>query len=232
MAEWNNILICPEYSPEKPDKLVIDVVKLLKKRKAVKVLDLGCGAGRHVVYMAFKGFEAYGADISETGLKKTKERLKENSLNAFLVKCDMKSLPFIDQCFDVTICLNTIYHQKLSGIRQTISEVHRILRENGLFLINFHSKRSHRYGEGVKIEENTFMDRSGPEKGVLHHFVDQNELEQLFQNFRIVEKRLNEKKVKNYLRSLWEILAEKPKDSDKDVYNVKAKVVFRFPSSP
>ncbi len=43
MAEWNDILVYPEYSPEKPDKLVIDFVKLLKKRKAVKVLDLGCG---------------------------------------------------------------------------------------------------------------------------------------------------------------------------------------------
>jgi len=93
MDEWNDILVYPEYSPEKPDKLVIDIVKLLKKRRAVKVLDLGCGAGRHVVYMALQAFEAYGADISETGLKKTNERLKENSLNAFLVKCDMKSLP-------------------------------------------------------------------------------------------------------------------------------------------
>ena len=209
MAEWNRILLYPEYTPEKPDKLLVDITDFLKKRKVKKVLDLGCGAGRHVVYIALQTFEAYGVDLSETGLKKTKERLREKSLEAPLVKCDMKSLPFISSCFDAAICLNTIYHQRLAEVQQTILEVYRILKKGGLFLVNFHSKRSHRYGYGVKVEEDTFMDQEGPEKGVFHHFVDETELKQLFQNFTMIEKRLNEEKVKDYLRSRWEILAEK-----------------------
>ncbi|MEM3770437.1 MAG: class I SAM-dependent methyltransferase [Candidatus Bathyarchaeia archaeon] len=211
MTEWNHILRRPEYAPEEPDELIINITKSLRKRKALKVLDLGCGAGRHVVYMAMQFFEAYGADISETGLKKTRERLRANGLNAFLVKCDMKLPPFIDSCFDVVICLNTIYHQRFKEMQQTIGEIHRILKSRGLFMVNFHSKRSHRYGSGIKVEENTFMDKNGPEKGVLHHFVDEDELKQLFRNFRIIERRLNEQVVKGYLRSLWEILAEKSK---------------------
>lgn len=210
MTEWNHVLLYPEYAPEKPDEKVVNIVKLLRRRKALKVLDLGCGAGRHVVYMASQGFETHGVDISKTGLRKSKERLKERSLKAFLVKCDMKWLPFTDSYFDIIICLNTIYHQTLKGIEQTTSEVYRILKKEGLFLVNFHSKRSHRYGEGIKIEENTFIDEKGPEKGVLHHFVDEEELKRLFQNFRILEKRLNEQKVKGYLKSRWEVLAEKP----------------------
>ncbi|MEM3788652.1 MAG: class I SAM-dependent methyltransferase, partial [Candidatus Bathyarchaeia archaeon] len=168
MTEWDYILNRAEYAPEEPDELIIGIVKLLRKRKALKVLDLGCGAGRHVVYMAMQSFEAYGADMSKTGLKKTKERLKANGLNASLVRCDMKLLPFINSSFDVVICLNTIYHQRFKEIKQTIGEIHRILKSRGLFIVNFHSKRSHRYGEGVKVEENTFMDMDGPEKGVLH----------------------------------------------------------------
>jgi ubiquinone/menaquinone biosynthesis C-methylase UbiE len=208
MTEWNHILLRPEYAPEEPDEILVKAVKLLRKRIALKVLDLGCGAGRHVVYMASQTFEAYGVDVSETGLKRTKEKLKANNLDASLVRCDMKFQPFIDSCFDVVICLNTIYHQRLKEIQQTISEVHRILKNKGLFLVNFHSKRSYRYGKGVKVEENTFMDEDGPEKGVLHHFVDEAELKQLFRNFRIVKKRLTEQIVKGWLRSRWEVLAE------------------------
>jgi ubiquinone/menaquinone biosynthesis C-methylase UbiE len=155
MTEWNHILLHPEYAPEEPDEILVKAVKLLRKRRALKILDLGCGAGRHVVYMASQTFEAYGVDASETGLKKTKERLQANNLNAFLVRCDMKFPPFTDSYFDVVICLNTIYHQRLKEIQQTISEAHRILKNKGLFLVNFHSKRSHRYGKGVKVEENT-----------------------------------------------------------------------------
>jgi cyclopropane fatty-acyl-phospholipid synthase-like methyltransferase len=93
MTEWNHILLRPEYAPEEPDEILVKAVKLLRKRIALKVLDLGCGAGRHVVYMASQTFEAYGVDVSETGLKRTKEKLKANNLDASLVRCDMKFQP-------------------------------------------------------------------------------------------------------------------------------------------
>jgi len=46
MTEWNRILLRPEYALEEPDEILVKVVKFLKKRKVLKVLDLGCGAGR------------------------------------------------------------------------------------------------------------------------------------------------------------------------------------------
>ncbi|MEM3596922.1 MAG: hypothetical protein QXJ53_02155 [Candidatus Bathyarchaeia archaeon] len=63
---------------------------------------------------------------------------------------------------------------------------------------------------GIKVEENTFMNENGPEKGVLHHFTDENELTRILQNFKIIKRRLNERKKKDYLMSRLEILAEKP----------------------
>ncbi len=42
----------------------------------MRILDLGCDAGRHLIYMAKQGFEAHGIDISETGLNLTKKGLK------------------------------------------------------------------------------------------------------------------------------------------------------------
>ena len=59
------------------------IVKLFKRRNVKRVLDLGCGSGRHTVYLAKHGFEVYGIDISRTGIKMTrkfllKEKLKGN----------------------------------------------------------------------------------------------------------------------------------------------------------
>lgn len=209
MAEWNQILRRKEYSLENPDEIVVNLVSILEKRNAKRVLDLGCGGGRHVIYLAEQGFEAHGADISETGLKLTNKRLRSRKLEAELMKCYMKSLPYVDSCFDAVICVWTIYHQKLKEIQETISGIHRVLKKKGLFLVNFHSKRSSKYGKGKKVEENTFVQENGPEKGVLHHFVDENELRKLLREFNIVDLKVREKMTNGYLQSRFIILAEK-----------------------
>ena len=208
MAEWNEILLRKEYHPEKPDEIVVAFTSVLAKRRMKRVLDLGCGAGRHVLYLARRGFEAYGADISEAGLKLTKERLESCGLKAEILRCDMKSMPYIPSCFDAVICVQTIYHQKLEGIRETVSEIRRVLKKGGLLLANFHSKRSGMYGEGIEVEEDTFVRENGPEKGILHHFFDENELRKLFESFR-VDLKVEEERRGNYLRSLFIVLAEK-----------------------
>jgi ubiquinone/menaquinone biosynthesis C-methylase UbiE len=209
MTEWNQILQRKEYSPENPDEIVVNLASILEERKTKRILDLGCGAGRHVTYLSERKFESYGSDISETGLKLTKKKLRSRKLEAEIIKCDMKSIPYIDSYFDAAICIRTIYHQKLKEIQETISEIHRVLKKKGLLLANFHSKRSSKYGKGIKIEENTFMEKNGPEKGVLHHFVDENELHELLGNFRIVNLETREKMIGSYLRSRFIVLAEK-----------------------
>jgi ubiquinone/menaquinone biosynthesis C-methylase UbiE len=209
MTEWNQILQRKEYRPGSPDEIVVNFVSILKERRARRILDLGCGAGRHVIYLAERGFNSYGADISELGLKITKNRLRSRKLEAKIIKCDMKSIPYVHSRFDAAVCVWTIYHQKPKEIQETISEIHRVLKKKGLLLSNFHSKRSSRYGEGIKVEENTFMQENGPEKGVIHHFVDEDELRELLGKFRIVDLDAKEKMVGSYLRSRFVVIAEK-----------------------
>ncbi len=209
MTEWNQILQREEYRLESPDELVVNLASILEERKAKRILDLGCGAGRHVIYLAERGFESYGADISETGLELTKNKLRSRKLEAEIIKCDMKSIPYVHSRFDAAICVWAIYHQKLKEIQETISEIYRVLNRKGLLLANFHSKRSGKYGEGMKVEENSFMQENGPEKGVIHHFVDEDELRELLGKFRIVDLDAMENMVGGYLRSRFVVLAEK-----------------------
>jgi len=208
MSEWDKILREEWYSREEPDEILVNFANLLKnKNKKLRILDLGCGAGRHLIYMAKQTFEAHGTDISETGLRMTKERLEKQKLEAFLVKCDMKMLPYKDSCFDAVICLHAIYHQKLTGIQETIPEIRRILKKKGSVLINFLSKRTYSYGKGIEVEENTFVEEEGVERGVLHYFAGKEEIQHLFKNFKIASLELSEKEVEGKLRSRWIITA-------------------------
>jgi ubiquinone/menaquinone biosynthesis C-methylase UbiE len=209
MNKWDKILHEEWYSQEKPDETVIDFASLLTKKKKMRVLDLGCGAGRHQVYIAKQGFVAHGIDFSETGLNLTKERLKKQKLEVNLAKCDMKMLPYISAYFDAVISLHTIYHQKTVGIQRTISQIHRILKRNGFLLMNFLSKRTYSYGKGTKVEKDTFVEQEGIEKGVLHHFTDRDEIERLLENFKIINLKLREKEVEGKLRSRWIVIARK-----------------------
>ncbi|MEM2117693.1 MAG: class I SAM-dependent methyltransferase [Candidatus Bathyarchaeia archaeon] len=209
MTEWNKILREEWYSQEEPDEIVVDFVNSLKtKRQAIRVLDLGCGAGRHLIFLSKQGFEVHGVDISETGLTLTKERLRRQNLEIYLAKCDMKNLPYVDSCFDAVVCLHTIYHQRLEEIQKTIFEIQRILRQEGLLLVNFLSKRTYSYGKGIEIEENTFIEQSGVEAGVLHHFTDEKEMRHLFKSFKILSLQLVEKEVEGKLRSRWILTAK------------------------
>ena len=209
MLGWNRILQKREYSLEIPEEIVADFASILEEKKAERVLDVGCGAGRHVIYLVERGFEPLGIDISKTGLNLTKERLRNRELEAEIAKCGMKYLPFIDSCFDAVICVQTIYHQKLKDIEATFSEVQGVLKKHGLFLTNFHSTKSSKYGKGVEVEENTFMQETGVERGVIHHFVDENEINELFRDFRIVSLEMKERMIDTYMKSRVNVIAEK-----------------------
>ena len=64
--------------------------------------------------------------------------------------------------------------------------------------------------KGIEVEENTFAGESGPEKGVLHHLVDENEIHELFRDFRLVDLEIREKMIStSYRRSRYNVVSEK-----------------------
>jgi ubiquinone/menaquinone biosynthesis C-methylase UbiE len=205
LTEWNHILPEKAYSFEEPDDSVISLTKSLPKGKAA--LDLACGAGRHVICLAEQGFDVTGADVSVTGLKMTKERLQKRNLRANLVKCDMNHLPYAGGCFDILVCTRAIYHQRLKSIQETLPEIRRVMKGNGALLTDFLSKNTYSYGKGIRIEEGTFMEYEGHERGIIHHYADEQELKQLFRDFGNVRLSLRERVVDGSLRSRWVVTA-------------------------
>jgi 2-polyprenyl-3-methyl-5-hydroxy-6-metoxy-1,4-benzoquinol methylase len=76
----------------------------LNKCKKLKILDLGCGTGRHSVELAGRGYDMTGVDLSESMLKKAREKAAAAGLKIRFEKHDARKLPFSAE-FDAVIML-------------------------------------------------------------------------------------------------------------------------------
>ena len=77
MGDWESIFKTKGKFFHKPHEDMRKLAQLMKQNKVKTVLDLGCGSGRHIVFLAKQGFEVYGMDSSKSGLKQTREWLKQ-----------------------------------------------------------------------------------------------------------------------------------------------------------
>lgn len=101
-----------------------------------RFLELGCGAGNVTLFMAEKGFEAYGIDIVPEAITWAKEKMRKSSASAdFRVGnvVDMKS--YSDGFFDFVFDGETL-HCIIGEDRKTcLASVFRVLKQGGFSLV-------------------------------------------------------------------------------------------------
>ncbi len=72
--------------------------------KSLKILDLGCGTGRHSIELAKRGYTITGVDLSESLLNRAKEKALQQKVNINFIKADARNLNFSKE-FDLIIML-------------------------------------------------------------------------------------------------------------------------------
>ena len=213
---WKNYYVKLRQLPESPDQpasFVVEAFPALKRHETRRVLDLGCGGGRHCVYLAKSGFGVIGVDVSESKLKMARKWIqKEKLTNVAFVRGTWNNLPFGNCHFDVVVSVDAIHHAVKAVITKTIDEIHRVLKKNGLFLANLISVKHNRYGEGQKVEDGTFK-FSEHFKGKcfewMHHFFTKQEASELLIHFTKAEVEPLAGGKKNQPPHYWKITAVK-----------------------
>jgi SAM-dependent methyltransferase len=172
----------------RPDGFVMNLPFLLGKPPA-KVLDLGCGLGRHTVYFAALGYEVIAYDITEEAVKRTKQLLEKEQLSAKVKQGQMTNIPESNESFDLVLAYNVIYHAYKKDVIQTISEIYRLLKPGGLFFGTILTKNPEKpfYDSSVIIDEQTIIKQEEPEKGVPHFFSYPKDILDFFADFEIKE---------------------------------------------
>ena len=80
------------------------IEKELQFDKSLKILDVGCGTGRHTIELTKRGYNVTGVDLSESQLKRAQEKAEEANLCIDFQCQDARNLPFAGE-FDVAIML-------------------------------------------------------------------------------------------------------------------------------
>jgi SAM-dependent methyltransferase len=151
-----------------------------------RTLDLGCGSGRHVVFLAQQGLDVCGVDISQEALDLCRAWLKGLGLSADLRPASVDQVPFGDGEFEVIVSFGVLDHVLKPVAVNAFLEIRRLLRPGGLLHVNLRSPESLDFGRGEELEPGTFVLTEGPEKGLAQHFWTAEEIDEMLAGFTIL----------------------------------------------
>lgn len=80
------------------------IVNEINEDKTLRILDVGCGTGRHSIELAKRGYSVVGIDLSHSLLTKARQKAAMSHLSIPFLQHDARQLPFYEE-FDVAIML-------------------------------------------------------------------------------------------------------------------------------
>jgi cyclopropane fatty-acyl-phospholipid synthase-like methyltransferase len=150
------------------------IVNALSLEPGMRVLDVGCGPGRHVYELARRGIECHGIDISQTFVDLAKAQAPDG---ATFERMDARALTF-EQEFDAVVCLcqgafglmTANGHDKdvLWGISRSLREGGRVALSafNAYFAVKYHEEAQFDADTGVAHESTEIRNQAGEAKTV------------------------------------------------------------------
>ena len=190
-----------------PHPVVVALMPELQARGVRRVLDLGCGVGRHALLLAEQGFAVEALDGSPTGLAVLRESAAARGLELGLREGSVDVLPFADGSFDYVLSWNVIYHGTMGDVGRRLAEIWRVLKPGGLFQGTMLTTRNANYGIGWQIAPGTFVVDGAEEKGHPHFYCDASDLVALFAGFELLTLSQHQQRQPNSWH--WHIVAER-----------------------
>jgi len=72
--------------------------------KSIKILDIGCGTGRHAIELSKRGYNVKGIDLSDSQLARARVKAEKQGLRISFLKHDARNLPFENE-YDLALML-------------------------------------------------------------------------------------------------------------------------------
>lgn len=162
--------ISEPYKPPEKNNRIHTALSILKQGNLL--LDVGCGDGRFGELAKPKYKSIYGIDISE---KAVQQSIKKG----IFAQVYSDKFPFRNSYFDTVTCLDVIGH--VDDPRETISEISRVLKENGTLIITSPNMRyiKHLYtlficGKFPLLSTGSIDNSVMYDGGILHYFTFKN----------------------------------------------------------
>lgn len=129
------LALYPHRDREEARRAVDLLLSCMESPTGMRVLDLACGAGRHLEAMTAHGLHGVGLDLSSHLLAQARTGDEAH----LLVRADMRRIPFSEKTFHAVTSFFTSFgyfaHERDN--RAVLDEVRRVLRPGGAFLLDF-----------------------------------------------------------------------------------------------
>ncbi len=137
---WDAIAESFDITRRKPWIQCIKFIENLPKNS--RVIDIGCGNGRHLIPCAIRCKNVIGIDISKELIRIIKRKSIELKLdNVNLIHSDAVNLPIKNSCIDAALFIASLHNIKKQKNRiNSLNEVNRILKEDGKALVSVWSR--------------------------------------------------------------------------------------------
>ena len=130
----------------------------------LKVLEIGCGAGNNLWFLAEEGCAVTGIDASQSAIEFARNRFQKAKLpGRFLVE-DFTAMPFEEGSFDMVIERAALTQTGFSVAKRAVSEVHRVLKSGCLFYSEIYSDRAS--SRGRELTDGLMVVTEGPYQDV------------------------------------------------------------------
>lgn len=160
------------WNIETPPDALVELIES-GRVKPCKAVDLGCGAGNYAVYLAGKGFDVTGVDISETAIGFARENAEKKGLRCRFITSDvLGSLDEIRETFDFAYDWSLMHHVFPDERGKYIENVYRLLNPAGKYLSVCFSEKDIYFGGSGKYRKTPL--------GTVLYFSSEDELKGLF----------------------------------------------------
>ena len=136
-----------------PSERINRFAKLIPKNG--KILDAGCGPGFDTQYLAKRGFDLTGIDLSPKMIELAKKRVPQ----ATYLNTDIRSLDFQPETFDGILAVYSLCYVPKTNIAKVLKDFHNFLKPNGFFYFAFQEGESREtiHPESLKPGNNLFL---------------------------------------------------------------------------
>jgi SAM-dependent methyltransferase len=161
--------------------------------------------------MARLGHDVVALDAAQASIDCIEEAARREALRIETCLSSMADLPFADGSFDHVLSWNVIYHGDETVVRNSFSEVARVLRPGGTFMATMLSLRrlpiEQAKAPGRELSPGTWVFEGDGDKVHPHYFCDAARLVDLLAGFELwrLEDREHEKPGSWH----WHLLAER-----------------------
>ena len=170
-STWEKIYRSTGYNRYPSEEVIGFVLRNFggrQDRHAVRILELGCGQGANLWFLALEGFDTYGIDAAETGIKLSQQVLGAMQLSAELTVGDIENLDRIYPAsfFDAVIDMGCLQHNLLPMQSKILEQIHGALKPGGKMFSRMMQEGTYGDGLGVLVAPKAYKDiQEGPLRG-------------------------------------------------------------------